>query len=155
MISKLDFREEHISLVAKWWADQFRKHLESPNSMIINDHHLTIADKMRRMLHPPEEKILVFEHKLAELLCTSECPKIWEERTAGTWGIVSTRHVLLNVDYHAAGLLLVACRFAKISDMAFPWKTNMTMRYDYAEVRRYGDKPFYLYGKPMTDNSHE
>lgn len=147
MEHKLDFKEEHILLVAKWWADQLRDKSLSPNTLRTGDAPLFVADSIRLRLAPDEEKVVQFEQKLAELLRTSVCPGTRGEVTAETWGVIGTRTVHLHVDYHATGLLLAACRFAKIHDMSFPWKTDMHMGYERAVVQKDGGVPFYLYGE--------
>lgn len=145
----LDFKEEHVAIVAKWWADQLRSCDPSPNVITTLDPQLAVADMLRIKFMPSEDKVVLFERRLAELLRTSECPNLMRESyTEENWGIEGTRNVRLIVDYHAYGLLLAACRFAKISDMAFPWKTGMQMSYDSAWVKREGIPLEYLYGEP-------
>lgn len=127
---RLDFREEQIVLVAKWWADRLR---ETIKPVIQPDTHLmTLAAKLQNRLAPSEEKVIVFEAALAELLRTYEIPSLCSAERC--WGVISTRWVELVVDYNARGLLLEAAKVAGISDMAFPWKTTMVVRYDQVET---------------------
>ncbi len=126
----LDFREEHILLVSNWWAATLSRH----GPAFAPEPHMALARKLQARLIPSPEKIEAFRFALADLLRTSEVPRVLTGLGPAIWGVTGTRSITLAVEYNAMGLLQMAAKSAGVSDMAFPWKTKMYMRYDSAVI---------------------
>jgi hypothetical protein len=145
MPHKLDFKEEHIVLVTRWWADRLRGK-DSDQELVDSSIYTVKSEDLRKKMLPDEEKIAKFELELANLLRTTITPKPFGERPPPElWGVVTTRYVVLHVEYQAWGLLRTAAKAAGVNDMAFPWKTRLEMCDNFATIQDGYAPTKYLY----------
>lgn len=135
-MAKSGFSAELIASVVDFWAKTLSSDEEEAATqqddaamlrlMTSNPAAASGIGKSRQRLKPPPEKIEVFKKKLAELL---EEPIGGVDTQERAYGVISPRWIEVRTDYQAQGLLLIAAKHAGISDMAFPFKTIVTIKH--------------------------
>lgn len=136
-MAKSGFSEALIDACVDFWAkalvppeEEFATPQDAAAMTRLMTHNpvgASVIDRARARMKPTPEKLELFKTKLRELLA-EPYPDGTDPRER-PYGCISPRWVELRTDYQAQGLLLLAAKHAGISDMAFPFKTIVTIKH--------------------------